>query len=82
MSASVLRVGLTGNIAAGKSTVAAWLADLGCVVLDLDRLGHECLRAGSPTHRRVATAFGEHPRRRATERRTSFMAPAAASAAS
>lgn len=59
MDASLLRVGLTGNIAAGKSTVASWLAELGCVVVDLDALGHDCLRFGSPTFRRVVTTFGE-----------------------
>lgn len=58
MGAAVLRVGLTGNIAAGKSTVASWLAELGCIVLNLDAMGHDCLRAGTPTHRRVVSAFG------------------------
>ena len=58
MTASILRVGLTGNIAAGKSTVAAWMAELGCHVIDLDRIAHECLVAGQPTHDRVVEAFG------------------------
>jgi dephospho-CoA kinase len=59
VSTSTLRVGLTGNIASGKSTVAGWLAELGFTVLDLDAIGHECLLAGTPTFREVVTAFGE-----------------------
>ncbi len=58
MAASILRVGLTGNIAAGKSTVAGWMAELGCHVIDLDRIAHDCLVAGQPTHARVVEAFG------------------------
>lgn len=59
MPGKILRVGLTGNIAAGKSTVASWLDDLGCHVLDLDALGHECLRPGTSGHDAVVQAFGE-----------------------
>ncbi len=58
MTASILRVGLTGNIAAGKSTVAGWMTELGCHVIDLDRIAHDCLVAGQPTHDRVVEAFG------------------------
>lgn len=59
MSATILRVGLTGNIAAGKSTAAGWLRELGCHVLDLDAIGHRCLEAGTATHRKVVLTFGE-----------------------
>jgi dephospho-CoA kinase len=55
----VLRVGLTGNIAAGKSTVAGWLTELGCTVIDLDALGHGCLARDTPTYERVVELFGE-----------------------
>jgi len=55
----VLRVGLTGNIAAGKSTVAVWLAELGCTVIDLDAVGHQCLAPGTPTYTEVLRIFGE-----------------------
>ena len=58
MTALILRVGLTGNIAAGKSTVAGWMAELDCRVIDLDRIAHDCLVAGQPTHDRVVAAFG------------------------
>ena len=37
-------VGLTGGIGSGKSTAAGFLADLGAVVVDLDKTGHEVLR--------------------------------------
>lgn len=59
MSGKILRVGLTGNIAAGKSTVASWLEGFGCHVLDLDALGHECLLPGTSGHDAVVQAFGE-----------------------
>jgi len=55
---TILRVGLTGNIAAGKSTVAGWLRELGCHVLDLDAMAHDCLLPGEPTHRAVVAEFG------------------------
>jgi len=59
VASTILRVGLTGNIASGKSTVAGWLSEVGCQVLDADRLSHECLRPGEATHERVVAAFGE-----------------------
>ncbi|TMB49240.1 MAG: dephospho-CoA kinase, partial [Deltaproteobacteria bacterium] len=34
-------IGLTGGIGAGKSTVAAFLTELGAHVIDADRIGHE-----------------------------------------
>ncbi len=58
MSSSILRVGLTGNIAAGKSTVGGWMVDFGCHVLDADELSHQCLERGEPTYDRVVEAFG------------------------
>jgi dephospho-CoA kinase len=59
MSSSILRVGLTGNIAAGKSTVAEWMANFGFHMLDADMLGHQCLESVEPTYDRVVEAFGE-----------------------
>lgn len=56
---TVLRVGLTGNIAAGKSTVAGWLAEAGCEVIDADALGHACLEPGRGAHDEIVEAFGE-----------------------
>ncbi len=51
-------IGLTGNIATGKSTVARMLVELGATVIDADRVAHEVMRAGTPVHRAVVEAFG------------------------
>ena len=53
-----LLIGLTGNIATGKSTVAGMLAELGAEVIDADRVAHEVMRAGSPVHTQIVAAFG------------------------
>jgi dephospho-CoA kinase len=53
-----MRVGLTGGIASGKSTVSALLAELGAVVIDADRLAREVVAAGSPGLEQVVAAFG------------------------
>ena len=54
----MLRVGLTGGIASGKSTVSRMFAELGCKVLDSDRITHELFSPGEPVNRAVAAAFG------------------------
>jgi dephospho-CoA kinase len=54
----MLRVGLTGGIASGKSTVAAILRDSDCQVLELDPLGHEMLETGQPAYIEVVAEFG------------------------
>lgn len=51
-------LGLTGGIAAGKSTVARELARRGAHVIDADRLGHLAYEPGTRAHREVAAAFG------------------------
>ncbi|HHH42383.1 MAG TPA: dephospho-CoA kinase [Chloroflexi bacterium] len=51
-------IGLTGNIATGKSTVAQMLGGLGATVIDADRVAHEVMRAGSPAYAAVVKAFG------------------------
>jgi dephospho-CoA kinase len=56
--AAVLRVGLTGGIGAGKSTVAGRLAERGAVVLDADRLAREVVEPGTPGLAAVVEAFG------------------------
>ena len=55
----MLRVGLTGSIAVGKSFVASVFAELGCHVLDADQTAREVVLPGSPGLRAVAQAFGE-----------------------
>ena len=53
-----MRVGLTGGVASGKSTVAAMLAELGAVVIDADALAREVVQAGRPGFERVVEEFG------------------------
>lgn len=55
---SVLRVGLTGPIASGKSTVAARLREHGIPVIDLDRVAHDLMRRDGPAFGPVVAAFG------------------------
>jgi dephospho-CoA kinase len=54
----VLRIGLTGGIGAGKSTVAALLRDLGALVVDADVLAREVVAPGSPGLAMVVHEFG------------------------
>ena len=51
-------IGLTGNIATGKSTVAKMLEDLGAAVIDADALVHELQRKGTPVYDDIVAAFG------------------------
>jgi dephospho-CoA kinase len=53
-----LRVGLTGGIASGKSTVSAMLAELGAVVIDADALAREVVQRGTPGLDAVVAEFG------------------------
>ncbi len=54
----MLRVGLTGGIGSGKSTVAALLAERGAVVIDADVLAREVVAPGTPGYDRVVATFG------------------------
>lgn len=54
----MLRVGLTGGIACGKSTVAAMLREHGCHVIEADPLAHEVMAPGTPAHSEVVREFG------------------------
>ena len=54
-----LRVGLTGGLAAGKSTVARLLAEQGLIVFDADRLVAELYGPGQPGAERVRELFGD-----------------------
>jgi dephospho-CoA kinase len=54
----VLMVGLSGGIGAGKSAVAARLAELGAVVIDADRLAREAVAPGTDGLAEVVAAFG------------------------
>src|SRR6187397_1051982 len=52
------RIGLTGGIASGKSSVSARLAELGAVVIDSDVLAREVVAAGTPGLAAVVSEFG------------------------
>lgn len=56
--AFAMRVGLTGGVASGKSTVAAMLAELGAVVIDADLLARQVVAEGSPGLEAVVAEFG------------------------
>lgn len=55
----MLRVGLTGGIGSGKSTVAQRLSDLGAVVIDADVLAREVVTPGSRGFEAIVDRFGE-----------------------
>lgn len=54
-----VRVGLTGGVASGKSTVSAILAELGAVVIDADLLAREVVDKGTDGLREIVEEFGE-----------------------
>ena len=54
----MLRIGLTGGIGSGKSTVSALLAARGAVVIDADRIARQVVEPGTPGLAAVAEAFG------------------------
>ena len=54
-----MRVGLTGGVASGKSTVSAILAELGAVVVDADLLAREVVAPGTEGLAEVVATFGE-----------------------
>ena len=54
----MLRLGLTGGIGAGKSTVARRLVERGAVLVDADRLAREVVEPGTPGLAEVGAAFG------------------------
>ena len=54
----MMRVGLTGGLASGKSFVGKLLAELGCHVLEADKLGHQVLEPAGPAYAPVLQTFG------------------------
>jgi dephospho-CoA kinase len=52
------RIGLTGNIATGKSTVGLALTDLGATVIDADKAAHRTMEPGSNVYDRIVATFG------------------------
>ena len=54
----MLHVGLTGNIASGKSYTASLFAELGAHIIDADRIAHELLSYGTKIYGKIVEAFG------------------------
>ncbi len=54
----MLKVGLTGGLACGKTFVGEVLAGLGCFVMQADELGHEALAPGGAAYDAVVNEFG------------------------
>ncbi|MGI9329561.1 MAG: dephospho-CoA kinase [Gammaproteobacteria bacterium] len=57
-TAAVLRIGLTGGIASGKSTVADCFAELGIPVIDTDVIARELVMPGEPALEELVQTFG------------------------
>lgn len=55
----MLKVGLTGGLATGKSLVGAALEEMGCYLIKADELGHEVLLPGGEAYEDVVREFGE-----------------------
>jgi dephospho-CoA kinase len=51
-------IGITGGIGSGKSTVVRFLAELGAVVIDADKVGHDVLRSDGRIKGELVAAFG------------------------
>ena len=58
MLEGMIRVGLTGGIGSGKSTVARLLAEHGALVIDADQIAREVVEPGQPALKEVAERFG------------------------
>ena len=54
----MLRVGLTGGIAAGKSVAGKMFADLGAHVIQADQLAHDLMQPGKPVYKKIVQHFG------------------------
>jgi dephospho-CoA kinase len=54
----MLRVGLTGGLASGKSFVGRALAGLGCFLIQADELGHQVIEPGGEAYEGVVALFG------------------------
>lgn len=54
----MLRVGLTGGLGSGKSTVAGIFAEFGASVISADEVGRRLMRPGEPVYKAIVRAFG------------------------
>lgn len=53
-----IRIGITGPIGCGKSTIAGWLRELGATVIDADAIARDVVEPGQPALAAVLEAFG------------------------
>lgn len=56
----MLRIGLTGGIGCGKSTVATMMSELGCHIINADKMAHVLIAPGKPAYDEVVRQFGSH----------------------
>ncbi len=54
----MLKVGLTGSIAVGKSFVLSVLRELGCATFDADKIAHSMMKPGLPAYEEIVREFG------------------------
>jgi dephospho-CoA kinase len=54
----MLRVGLTGGLGSGKSTVAGFLREFGAQIIEADLLGRQMMEPGQPVYREILRVFG------------------------
>jgi dephospho-CoA kinase len=54
----MLRIGLTGGLASGKSFVGRALADMGCLLIEADLLGHQVMAKGAEAYDAIVAEFG------------------------
>ena len=57
------KVGLTGGIGSGKSTVSAYIEKKGIPVIDADKIAREIVKKGSPVLTELSEAFGDEDRK-------------------
>jgi dephospho-CoA kinase len=55
----MLRVGLTGGLGSGKSTVAGIFQELGAAVISADQLGRQLMQPGEPVYAAIVETFGQ-----------------------
>jgi dephospho-CoA kinase len=55
----MLRVGLTGGLGSGKSTVAGIFQELGAAVISADQLGRQLMQPGEPVYTAIVASFGQ-----------------------
>jgi dephospho-CoA kinase len=58
VNTAMLRLGLTGGIASGKSAVAAMLREMGFAVIDADSLAHSLIEPEQPAYQEIVSTFG------------------------